>query len=75
MPDITIDSRALANFCEAILCKAGVPSAIAALTAESLVASNLRGVDSHGVQLLPYYVKQILGGDLNPATNGRVISE
>lgn len=73
--DITIAARALSDFCETILRKAGVPAATAALTAESLVVSNLRGVDSHGVQLLPYYVKQILGGDLNPAATGRVISE
>ena len=29
-----------------------------------LVASNLRGVDSHGLQLLPFYLEQILAGEI-----------
>ena len=43
--------------------------------AASLVESNLRGVDSHGVQLLPYYVEQIEAGDMIPTADGHVISE
>jgi LDH2 family malate/lactate/ureidoglycolate dehydrogenase len=40
-----------------------------------LVASNLRGVDSHGIQLLPFYIDQLLAGEMDPLTDGRVISE
>jgi LDH2 family malate/lactate/ureidoglycolate dehydrogenase len=57
-----------------ILEAAGVPSDNAWLAADSLVAANLRGVDSHGVQLLPHYVRQIEAGGIDPATTGKVIS-
>jgi LDH2 family malate/lactate/ureidoglycolate dehydrogenase len=39
------------------------------------VAANLRGVDSHGVQLLPYYVEQVERGDMQPGAEGRIASE
>jgi LDH2 family malate/lactate/ureidoglycolate dehydrogenase len=52
-----------------------VPERKARLVATSLVAANLRGVDSHGVQLLPYYVEQIEAGDMDPIAQGRVVSE
>ena len=51
------------------------PRPTALLTAESLVAANLRGVDSHGVQLLPYYVEQVERGDMDPGAQGRVTLE
>jgi len=65
----------LSNFAEAILKAVTVSERKARLVADSLVAANLRGVDSHGVQLLPYYVEQIEAGDLNPAADGHTISE
>lgn len=43
--------------------------------AESLVAANLRGVDSHGVQLLVWYVEQIRAGNVDLAARGHVASE
>lgn len=57
----------------ALLEAAGFPGPAAALIAESLVAANLRAVDSHGVQLLPYYVEQAERGDLDPRAKGRVV--
>jgi len=65
----------LTHFAEQILLAAGVPEHRAAIVAESLVASNLRGVDTHGVQLLPYYVDQLLAGEMDPLADGRVVSE
>jgi len=53
----------------------GVPAEKAHLVAKTLVAANLRGVDSHGVQLLPYYLEQIEWGDMDAGAAGRVISE
>jgi LDH2 family malate/lactate/ureidoglycolate dehydrogenase len=58
-----------------ILEAAGVPSPKAQLVAESLVSASLRGVDSHGVQLLPYYVAQLRAGNIAPAEDGVVLSE
>jgi len=71
----TVPVTELTRFVEQILEGAGVPSHKAKVTAACLVASNLRGVDSHGIQLLPFYVDQLLAGEMDPATDGEVVSE
>jgi LDH2 family malate/lactate/ureidoglycolate dehydrogenase len=73
MPLISAD--ALTQFSEDILTAAGVPPHKASIAAHCLVGSNLRGVDSHGIQLLPFYIDQLLAGELDPAADGQVISE
>ncbi len=65
----------LTQLCEAILQGAGVPRHKAEIAAACLVASNLRGVDSHGIQLLPFYVDQLLAGEMDAQADGAVISE
>ncbi len=75
MPNPLFPAAALADFGEAILCGVNVPRAKARLVASSLVAANLRGVDSHGLQLLPYYVEQIGLGHILPDSDGRVAGE
>lgn len=70
-----ISHTELTDFCERILVAAGVPQNKASITATSLVASNLRGVDSHGIQLLPFYIDQLLAGEVDAQADGRVISE
>lgn len=65
----------LSRFVRETLCAAGVSFDAAALTASSLVAANLRGVDSHGVRLLPTYLVQLRAGDLDAAASGCVVSE
>jgi len=54
---------------------AGVPAKQAKIAADCLVAANLRGVDSHGIQLLPFYVEQLLAGEVDGKADGRVVSE
>jgi LDH2 family malate/lactate/ureidoglycolate dehydrogenase len=73
MPTLAVDT--LTRLCEEILHAAGVPPHKAKVAAACLVASNLRGVDSHGIQLLPFYVDQLLASEMDPLTDGRVISE
>jgi LDH2 family malate/lactate/ureidoglycolate dehydrogenase len=73
MPLLT--APALTKLSEDILIAAGTPPHKAAVAAQCLVASNLRGVDSHGIQLLPFYIDQILAGEMIPAGDGEVISE
>ncbi len=73
MPNIPAPE--LTAYIEAILRGAGVPQHKAAIAAEALVAANLRGVDSHGVHLIPYYVEQLLAGGVDPLANGRIVSE
>lgn len=70
-----ISASTLRQFAEEILLAAGVPPHKAALVATTLVATNLRGVDSHGIQLLTFYVDQLLAGELDAQTDGRVVSE
>ena len=69
---MTLSHIVLQDFSYRILLASGVPSAKAKLVAESLVVANLRGVDSHGVQLLPFYVNQLLDGNIDPHTDGAI---
>src|SRR4030088_1100440 len=71
----TILAPQLTRLCEDILEGAGVPRNKAEITAACLVASNLRGVDSHGIQLLPFYIDQLLAGEMDAQAAGSVISE
>ena len=52
----------LVSFCAACLEKLGLEPADARLVAETLVAANLRGVDSHGVVRLPHYATRLRNG-------------
>ena len=70
-----ISAPRLRDFVRGILLSLDVPATKAELVADSLVAANLRGVDSHGVHLLPHYVTQLKAGNIDPGTDGRVISE
>jgi len=70
-----IPHRRLAEFARAVLEAVKVPSEAATLVADSLVSANLRGVDSHGVQLLIWYTQQIQDGNIDIATSGRIASE
>jgi ureidoglycolate dehydrogenase (NAD+) len=49
-----------------IFSKLNVDSEISVLTAEGLVDTSLRGIDTHGIKLLPHYVAGIQSGRLNP---------
>ncbi len=74
-PYVLLCTETIEDFCEKLLIGAGVPDRKARLVAESLVAGSLRGVDSHGVQLLAFYLEKLAKGDMNPHDDGRVISE
>jgi len=70
-----VSAEDLASWAGALLEAASFPPQTARLVAESLVAANLRGVDSHGVQLLPYYIEQVERGDMLASAEGRIVSE
>jgi len=72
---IVVSHRALEDFAFRILLASGVHEAKSKLIAQSLLAANLRGVDSHGVQLLPFYINQLLAGNIDADTLGTVASE
>ncbi len=79
MPDsndyFVVPHRTLADFARAVLESVNVPRDAAILVADSLVSANLRGVDSHGVQLLIWYTQQIQDGNIDIATRGKIATE
>jgi len=73
-----INHEKLTRFVQAAFEKLGVPAADAQIAAETLVAADLRGVDTHGViRFSPYawYVKWLSDGSMTAKPNIRVISE
>ncbi len=75
MSDVTVAGPVLCDWVRSLLEASAVPAAAAGVVADSLVTANLRGVDSHGVQLLPFYVEQLETGRVNGRASGRVVSE
>src|SRR6266702_2973387 len=70
-----LSSESLTAFAYQLLTSASVSHSKADIVAKSLVAANLRRVDSHGLQLLPFYIELILMGNIDIQTDGRVVSE
>ena len=64
MADTLIPHEKLTAFTADCLEKLGLRPADARLVAETLVESNLRGVDSHGVVRLPHYATRLRNGSV-----------
>jgi LDH2 family malate/lactate/ureidoglycolate dehydrogenase len=62
---VTVPAADLAHFAARLLEAAGVPQADAELTGGILADANLRGIDTHGVSLLPLYLDQLRRGVVN----------
>jgi uncharacterized oxidoreductase len=71
----TIAAPDLERFATQLLLAAGASEAEAARVAESLLDSNLRGYESHGVMRIPYYVDQIIKGEIRPGVDLTIIDE
>ncbi len=71
----TILAPDLEAFATSLLAAAGATEFEAERVAESLVDSNLRGYDSHGVMRIPYYVDQIAKGEINPSVDLTILDE
>ena len=69
MADKLIAHDTLTNFTAACLQRLGLATADAKLVAETLVASNLRGVDSHGVVRLTHYATRLRNGSIKARPN------
>lgn len=65
----------LRRFCTAAFETVGVPSADAALVAETLVEADLRGVHSHGVWWVKSYTERLRRGGTNPRPQLTVLRE
>lgn len=72
---IRIDAPELAAFAADVLARCGVPDEDAHLAASVLLASDLRGIDSHGVARLENYVAMIRAGRINPRPRFAVVRE
>ena len=59
---VRVAAAELERFVGAVLAAAGADAASSEATVRALVGASLRGVDSHGVRLLPHYVKVLQGG-------------
>jgi len=70
-----IKAEELQHFTKEILVKNGVPENDADIVADSLVAANLRGVDTHGVLRLKIYVDRIKAGGNNPTPSIKVVKD
>ena len=58
-----------------LLESAGVPSADAALLADSLVTAELWGHSSHGMLRLPWYLARLRSGAMEPVTRPAVVTD
>jgi len=71
-----VDVEKLTNFAIKALQKVGVPEEDARITANILVATDLRGIESHGVgHLNSFYVTRIKQGFINTKPDMKVISQ
>ncbi|MDR1533766.1 MAG: Ldh family oxidoreductase [Planctomycetota bacterium] len=73
---IFVGPGALGAWAKNILIKVGVGDADAGVVADSLLAANLRGVDSHGItRMLGVYVKRLELGLMNPVSRFDIVRE
>lgn len=72
---IRIDADKLRSFAASIFVKINVPADHAAIIAELLVDTDLRGVISHGVQQIPRYLGLYQEAEFNPRPEIRVLRE
>jgi L-2-hydroxycarboxylate dehydrogenase (NAD+) len=66
MADVIVDDGRLAKFCTQVFVKLGVQEKDAEVTSDVLVASDLRGIPSHGVARLMRYVDGIRNKTILP---------
>ncbi|MDI7278188.1 MAG: Ldh family oxidoreductase, partial [Anaerolineae bacterium] len=72
---VTVYAGPLRAFCEEVFACLGVPHEDAVVTADVLVAADLRGIDSHGVARLKRYVDGLRDGVMRPRPSTRVLAE
>lgn len=70
-----VSPEALKDYVTKVFCKVNVPEEDARTTADILVASDLRGISSHGVARLQRYVKGIENGVMMPVAKVTTVHE
>lgn len=64
--DTLFNPGVLQRFMKDVFVKLGIPEEDAEITANILIAADLRGIDSHGIARLPIYAKRLKLGIVNP---------
>lgn len=75
MAEKRIPIQTLKQFMHEALTSVGVPSADADIVVEILIASDLRGIESHGIGRLKMYIDRIQDGRQQPTTNFEILQE
>ncbi len=73
--EVLIPVETLERFMVDVFVGLGVPAEDAAICAEVLIASDLRGIESHGVGRLKMYYDRIRAGIQQPVTRFQVVKE
>ncbi|MHA2075485.1 MAG: Ldh family oxidoreductase, partial [Candidatus Hodarchaeales archaeon] len=73
--EVLIDVNLLTNFMKDVFLRSGVPEKDARICSDVLIASDLRGIESHGVQRLKMYYDRIKAGIQSPITNISIVQE
>lgn len=73
--EVRVAWEALQAFTKEVFVRMGVPPEDAETEAAVLIWANLRGVDSHGVQQISFYLQEVDGGYMNPKPNIQVVKE
>ncbi len=72
---VRIPVEKLRNFMKDVFIGAGVPPDDAEICSDVLIAADLRGIDSHGIQRLKMYIDRIKKGIQYPITEWKIIKE
>ena len=75
MDSFIIKEEHLRKFTESVFIKIGCPEGYAKLAADVLIASDLRGIDSHGVARLSGYIRLWEKKRINPKPNITIVHE
>lgn len=72
---VFMPSKNLQHFMKQVLMKAGVPEFDAQICSDVLIAADMAGIDSHGINRLKIYTDRIKDGTQLPVTNWSITSD
>ena len=72
---VYLDAETLKNFMTDVFIGLEVPNEDAEIISEVLITSDLRGIDSHGIQRCKMYYDRIKAGIYNPKTEFEIVSD
>ncbi|TDI88184.1 MAG: hypothetical protein E2O75_09445 [Chloroflexi bacterium] len=73
--DMLIAANTLTQFVTVLFTSAGVTAENSAIVASHLVDANLKGHDSHGVGMIPHYIRNLLAKSMSPNAEIKVLKD